>query len=207
MSTPETFEDAKAFKSALPAQVTPAMVDACLAANVEYWRAIDYPTKSGTVREAAECSLIAALGVAGELAVTLATQEPVRTALAELVAIIDAAGLANLANGVQLGQVSWYAKAAGALGSAREVLSTPPAQSAQPLCTGDPGECSFNGACMYRCGRVDPPAARLSEPAPLLTDEQIDAIRISFLRRNYPANKEDFYEYARAIERAVRRGA
>jgi hypothetical protein len=26
-------------------------------------------------------------------------------------------------------------------------------------CHGDPGECRFNGACMYHCGRAVPPEA------------------------------------------------
>jgi hypothetical protein len=28
---------------------------------------------------------------------------------------------------------------------------------AEPQCQGDPGECEFNKACMYRCGRLEPP--------------------------------------------------
>lgn len=43
-------------------------------------------------------------------------------ALSDLVAIIDAAGLLNLSNGVQLGQTSWYVKASERLEYARLVL-------------------------------------------------------------------------------------
>ena len=43
-----------------------------------------------------------------------------------------------------------------------------PVQAEAP-CQGDPGECAFNKACMYRCGRLDPPvqaeAAEWSPPS------------------------------------------
>lgn len=33
------------------------------------------------------------------------------------------------------------------------------AAKAAPKCEGDPGECAYNGACMYACGRSEPPKA------------------------------------------------
>lgn len=251
--------------SAPPAQVTPAMIDACLAANVEYWRAVEAdPTKRGTVREAAECSLIAALGVGmvdegqaepieptscpdpeGCLALGCnqnpdgslchrwrpAAQEPVRAALAELVESARAGivGMKSIVpihpdggtwpvafeNGYDLGHYNGKHGALNHLLHALDdiaALSTPPVQSAQaepaapysdewllkrgreaqglirslpadlqagfaiasatllaapsqagPSCTGDPGECAFNGACMYRCGRFDQQAEPRAE--------------------------------------------
>ena len=47
----------------------------------------------------------------------------VREALEGLADIIDAAGLTNLSNGVQLGALSWHVKASERLGFAREVLA------------------------------------------------------------------------------------
>ena len=49
-------------------------------------------------------------------------------ALRSLVEIIDAAGLLNLSNGVQLGQVSWYVKALGCMDAARAALAAPQAE-------------------------------------------------------------------------------
>jgi hypothetical protein len=61
------------------------------------------------------------------IAIGLAEHETLRAALEGLVKIIDAAGLLNLSNGVQLGQTSWYVKAHDALEAARDALkvSTP----------------------------------------------------------------------------------
>ena len=52
-------------------------------------------------------------------------------ALRSLVEIIDAAGLLNLSNGVQLGQVSWYVKALGCMDAARAALAAPQAAEAR----------------------------------------------------------------------------
>lgn len=35
-----------------------------------------------------------------------------------------------------------------------------PATPAQAECAGDLGECTYNGACLYRCGRLDPPQGK-----------------------------------------------
>ena len=43
--------------------------------------------------------------------------------LADLIKIIDAAGLLNLSNGVQLGQTSWYVKASERLELARKAVA------------------------------------------------------------------------------------
>jgi len=32
------------------------------------------------------------------------------------------------------------------------------AHLSQSACAGDPGECAFNGACMYACGKSEPDA-------------------------------------------------
>lgn len=53
----------------------------------------------------------------------MAAAEPLHDALEGLVSVIDRAGLSNLANGVQLGQTSWYVKASDALEAARSALS------------------------------------------------------------------------------------
>lgn len=42
------------------------------------------------------------------------------------------------------------------------LASAPPA----PQCAGDPGECAYNGACMYACGLKDPPAPQSEELVP-----------------------------------------
>lgn len=47
-------------------------------------------------------------------------------ALRELVAIIDAAGLARLSSGVQLGAMSWLHKASERIEAARDILAAPP---------------------------------------------------------------------------------
>jgi hypothetical protein len=49
-----------------------------------------------------------------------------REALADLVKVIDAAGLYNLSTGVQLGPTVWYVKASDALERARAVLGDEP---------------------------------------------------------------------------------
>jgi len=46
-----------------------------------------------------------------------------KEALEGLLSVIDAAGLINLSNGVQLGQTVWYVKASEAVEYAREALS------------------------------------------------------------------------------------
>lgn len=40
-----------------------------------------------------------------------------------------------------------------------EALALARAALAEPACAADPGECKFNGACMYHCGRAEPPVA------------------------------------------------
>lgn len=40
---------------------------------------------------------------------------------------------------------------------AKAALAAYRSQPLAPTCTGDPGECRFNGACMYHCGRLAPP--------------------------------------------------
>ena len=52
-------------------------------------------------------------------------------ALQELVDVIDAAGLLNLSNGVQLGQTSWYVKASDSLANAKSVLEVAALQQEQ----------------------------------------------------------------------------
>lgn len=47
-----------------------------------------------------------------------------REALRDLVAIIDAAGLHNLSNGVQLGRTSWYVKAGDRMAYARRFIGS-----------------------------------------------------------------------------------
>lgn len=44
-------------------------------------------------------------------------------ALNDLVVVIKAAGLANLSNGVQLGQTAWFVKASDAMTSAKSALT------------------------------------------------------------------------------------
>lgn len=44
-------------------------------------------------------------------------------ALKELAGVMDAAGLLNLANGVQLGQTVWYVKATDAMNLARSLIA------------------------------------------------------------------------------------
>lgn len=46
-----------------------------------------------------------------------------REALVDLIEIIDAAGLINLSNGVQLGATSWYVKASDRLSYARKIIT------------------------------------------------------------------------------------
>lgn len=49
-------------------------------------------------------------------------------------------------------------------GSGKEYKGRPLYAAPQPpACQGDTGECAFNGACMYRCGRLDPPAEQRVE--------------------------------------------
>lgn len=43
---------------------------------------------------------------------------------------------------------------------------------AKPQCQGDPGECAFNKACMYRCGRIDPP---VQAEAPTASNAELEA--------------------------------
>lgn len=52
------------------------------------------------------------------------TEVDALAALRELVRVIDAAGLHNLSNGVQLGPTVWYVKAHDAMESARAVLAS-----------------------------------------------------------------------------------
>lgn len=56
-----------------------------------------------------------------------------RDALAELVRVIDRAGLSNLSSGVQLGPIVWYVKASDAMDSARSALAAQPAASTWTL--------------------------------------------------------------------------
>lgn len=45
-------------------------------------------------------------------------------------------------------------------------LSEPqPVLKPLPFCKGDPGECAYNKACMYACGRFEPPTAPVEQPA------------------------------------------
>lgn len=53
----------------------------------------------------------------------IAAAPDMHDALAGLLSVIDAAGLLNLSNGVQLGQTSWYVKASDAVDYARGVLA------------------------------------------------------------------------------------
>lgn len=52
-----------------------------------------------------------------------------RESLQSLVDIIDAAGLLNLSNGVQLGATSWYVKASDRLEYAKSLLAHPEASN------------------------------------------------------------------------------
>lgn len=54
-------------------------------------------------------------------------RDAARDALAQVVKLIDAAGLHNLSNGVQLGPTSWFVKMSDAMAAAKELL--PPATS------------------------------------------------------------------------------
>jgi hypothetical protein len=54
-------------------------------------------------------------------------RDAMRDALARVVQLIDAAGLHNLSNGVQLGPTSWFVKMSDAMAAAKELL--PPATS------------------------------------------------------------------------------
>ena len=47
-------------------------------------------------------------------------------ALARLVKVIESAGITNLANGVQLGQTSWYIKCSDAVNYANSLLGDAP---------------------------------------------------------------------------------
>lgn len=62
-------------------------------------------------------------GVRNRLAATEARELLLANTLRNLVGVIDAAGVRNLATGVQLGQVSWLVKANDALDAARSALS------------------------------------------------------------------------------------
>lgn len=53
-------------------------------------------------------------------------------ALADLLKLIDAAGLLNLSNGVQLGQTAWYVKMTDATNYARTALEPRQPWEAQP---------------------------------------------------------------------------
>lgn len=53
----------------------------------------------------------------------IAKAPELREALLRLVEVIDAAGLNNLSNGVQLGQTSWFVKASDRVEYARSVLA------------------------------------------------------------------------------------
>jgi hypothetical protein len=55
-------------------------------------------------------------------ATLIAAAPELRHALREAVQIIDAAGLINLSNGVQLGQTSWFVKASDRFDYARDLL-------------------------------------------------------------------------------------
>lgn len=66
--------------------------------------------------------------------VLAAERDALRSALARLVFVINAAGLQNLTNGVQLGQTSWYIKASDAMAEAGAALALPvtPPQAVKP---------------------------------------------------------------------------
>lgn len=53
----------------------------------------------------------------------IATAPELYVRLANLIEIVDRAGLLNLSNGVQLGQTSWYAKASDRLDAARAAIA------------------------------------------------------------------------------------
>lgn len=53
----------------------------------------------------------------------IAAAPELREAMKNIVAIIDAAGLIHLSNGVQLGATSWYVKASDRLDYARAILA------------------------------------------------------------------------------------
>lgn len=54
----------------------------------------------------------------------IASAPALAAALERLVFVIDAAGLHNLTNGVQLGQTSWFIKASDAVADARAALTS-----------------------------------------------------------------------------------
>lgn len=56
----------------------------------------------------------------------------VRAALAEMVDVIEVAGLHNLSAGVEVGRLAWYVKAATAIAAAKTALAEP-AAPVQPL--------------------------------------------------------------------------
>lgn len=51
----------------------------------------------------------------------------------------------------------------------------------EPQCQGEPGECAYNGACMYQCGRSSLPGAEpvARQPPKDLTEEQWAPIRLA----------------------------
>ena len=59
--------------------------------------------------------------------------EAMRAALDELVKVIEAAGLLNLSDGVQLGQTVWFVKASDALQNAKAALALPQGADPSPL--------------------------------------------------------------------------
>lgn len=65
------------------------------------------------------------------------SKEELAKALKSLVEIIDSAGLSNLSNGVQLGQMSWHVKASERLDWARTLINQPTA-NCQPLTEASP---------------------------------------------------------------------
>lgn len=76
--------------------------------------------------------LSAAVPAAAPAAVPMSPTTPTpaaseREALSALVDVVEAAGLHNLVNGVQLGRVVWYVKASDAMNAARAALSAEPA--------------------------------------------------------------------------------
>ena len=73
--------------------------------------------------ESGACRAAAPAKATAELDRLRPVTDQLLAALKELVAVIEAAGLHNLTNGVQLGPTVWYVKASDAISSARAAIT------------------------------------------------------------------------------------